>query len=165
MKSKEACRSDYSTIDLAIYAKVLLLVKSITCPNDLAHIMEVRAALLRFGIEPVAAVYGLLLMLRHSQPCPLHLLLLKRLANSPELVSRMDGAVLSPWLLDLSNIEQIFVRLTPSFIHEHLRSEPDELEMIAWYAAAALDQALKNGEKTVGNIYSIHQLLRAASRP
>ena len=77
----------------------------------------------------------------------------------------MNGAVLSAWLLDLSNFEQVFARLTPSFIHEHLRSEPDELEMIARYAAAALDQALKNGEKTVGNIHSIHQLLRVASRP
>ena len=82
MKAKEAREPDYSAIDLAIYAKVLLLVKSITCHNDLARISEVRAALLRFGIEPGAASYVLLLQLRHSQPCPLHLALLKRLANS-----------------------------------------------------------------------------------
>ena len=161
MKAKEAREPDYSAIDLAIYAKVLLLVKSITCHNDLARISEVRAALLRFGIEPGAASYVLLLQLRHSQPCPLHLALLKRLANSLELVRRLDGAVLTEFQLDLSNYREVFSRLTSSFFHD--QSGVDEI--IAWYAAAALDQAIINGEKAVGDIHTMRHLLRIASKP
>jgi len=151
----------YTEADLQVYATLLTLVRFSTHPDELANNPNLLVALGRLGIEPTAEVFPLLLQLRNSQPCPLHLGLLRRLAHSPEMVQRLGGVVLSEFHLDLSNFSEVFARLTPSFFRDQCGPGTDET--VVWYAARALDQAIGSGRE-VEDITALHQLLRVASK-
>ena len=138
-------------------------MKCTTGPNELANNPHLLVAQGRLGMEPAAEVFPLLLQLRNSQPCPLHLLLLRRLAQSPEMVQRLGDEVLSVFHLDLSNFSEVFARLTPSFFRDQCGPGTDET--VVWYEARALDQALAKGEVEAGDISSLRELLQTVSKP
>ena len=150
--------------DYPAYATVIRAIwRSTGQEENLKRNPDLSAALLNLGIEPKDEVFKLLLQLRNGRCCPLHLLLLRRLVRSPELVRRLDGAVLTEYQIDLFNFEEVFARLTPSFFRDQFGPGVDEV--IVWYAADALDQAIVNGGNPVGDIESMRQLLKAASKP
>lgn len=148
--------------ELSSFADLLARVSQASMPGTAQARRELEDALGRLGIKTSPGVLGLLRSMNINRAAPLHLDLARKFAADTVALRRMQGVPLDEFLLDLMWFEHIRLRLTRRFFKTYrLCCEQEEP---LWWAAAHLDQALRDDRIEVRGIDSVRQLLRQGER-